>query len=111
MLPAKRCDVAGNFVRRTHVDQCSFEISGVPQDNRGNQQVEPGGAVGLVLEPTVTQLPKLVEKQRAGEGIARLSLVQPGLRRSMSCNQSSMKIERSSRPTSRNASARPFCRG
>jgi hypothetical protein len=40
--------MAGNVFQRSHVGQCLFEIAGVPQDDRGDQQVEAGGTVGLV---------------------------------------------------------------
>ncbi len=71
--------MAGHLVQRPHVGQCPFEIAGVPQDDGRDQQVEAGGAVGLVLEPTVAQFAELVGEERTGEPIARLAPVQPGL--------------------------------
>ncbi len=79
MLPAQRCDMTGNVVRRSHIGQCPFEIAGVPKDNRGDQKVEAGGAVGLVLEPAIAQLAELVEEQCARKRVARFPLVQPCL--------------------------------
>ena len=56
MLPSQRCNMPGYLVRRTDFGQYPSKIAGVPQDDRSDQQVEAGGAVGLVLEPAVAQL-------------------------------------------------------
>jgi hypothetical protein len=71
--------VAGSFGRHGHAGDGLFEVAGVPQDDGGYEQVEAGGAIGLVLEPAVAQFAELVEEQRAGERVARLSLVESGL--------------------------------
>ena len=79
MLPPERCDVAGGFRRHRHAGDSLFEIAGVPQNDGGDEQVEPGGAVGLIFEPAVAQFAELVEEQGSRESVARLSLVEPGL--------------------------------
>lgn len=79
MLPPERCDVAGSFGRDGHAGDGLFEVAGVPQDDGGYEQVEAGGAVGLVFKPAVPQFAELVEEQRSGERVARLSFVEPGL--------------------------------
>src|SRR3546814_2272579 len=56
-----------------------FEIAGVPQDDGGDEQIEAGGAIGLVFEPPVAQLAELVEEECAGERVAGLALVESGL--------------------------------
>ena len=60
MLPAQWRDVARDLVGSAHVSQRHFEIAGVPQDDGGDEQVEAGCAIGLVLEPPITQLAELV---------------------------------------------------
>src|SRR3546814_18430626 len=56
-----------------------LEIAGVPQDDGGDEQIEAGGAIGLVFEPPVAQLAELVEEECAGERVAGLALVESGL--------------------------------
>src|SRR3546814_5983244 len=61
-------------------DVCSSDlIAGVPQDDGGDEQVEAGGAIGLVLEPPITQFAELVEEERACERVAGLALVEARL--------------------------------
>src|SRR3546814_18338895 len=75
MLPAQWCDVARDFVGRADVHQRHHAIAGVPQDDSGDEQVEAGCAVGLILEPPVAQLAGLVEEsseeRRAGKECVR----------------------------------------
>ncbi len=52
--------MARDLVWRAHVGQSPLKIAGVPQDGRSDQQVEAGCAIGLVLEPPITQLAELV---------------------------------------------------
>src|SRR3546814_2092953 len=44
-----------------------------------DEQVEAGGAIGLVLEPPITQFAELVEEERACERVAGLALVEARL--------------------------------
>ena len=62
MLPPERCDVAGSFRRHGHAGDGLFEVAGVPQDDGGYEQVEAGGAVGLVFEPAVPQFAELIDR-------------------------------------------------
>lgn len=77
MFPAQWRDVTCDFVGRADISQRHFEIAGVPQDDGGDEQVEAGGAIGLVLEPPITQFAELVEEERACERVAGLALVGP----------------------------------
>lgn len=43
-----------------------IKVDGVPQDDRGGDQVQPGGAVPLVLESSVTQLAQAIEEHGPG---------------------------------------------
>lgn len=79
MLPAQWRDVACDFVGCADVRQRHFEIASVPQDDGGDEQVEAGGAIGLVLEPTIAQFAELVEEERAGERVAGLAFVEARL--------------------------------
>ena len=75
MLPSQRGDMARNvFGDRQRPDRL-FEITSVPQDDGGHEEIEAGGAIGLVLEPPVAQLAELVEEERASERVAGFSLV------------------------------------
>ena len=76
MLPAQWRDVACDFVGCADVRQRHFEIASVPQDDGGDEQVEAGGAIGLVLEPTIAQFAELVEEERAGERVAGFAFVE-----------------------------------
>ena len=71
--------MASNVFRDRQRPDCLFEIAGVPQDDGGHKEIEAGGAIGLVLEPPVAQLAKLVEEERTGERVARLALVKASL--------------------------------
>ena len=79
MLPSQWGDVASNVLRDRKGADCLFEIAGIPQDDGGYEQIEAGGAIGLVLEPPVAQLAELVEEERPSERVAGLTLVEPGL--------------------------------
>src|SRR3546814_3112405 len=79
MFPAQWRDVTCDFVGRADISQRHFEIAGVPQDEGGDEQVEAGGAIGLVLEPPITQFAELVEEERACERVAGLALVEARL--------------------------------
>src|SRR3546814_19973660 len=75
MFPAQWRDVTCDFVWRADISQRHFELAGVPQDDGGDEQVEAGGAIGLVLEPPITQFAELVGEERACERVAGLALV------------------------------------
>src|SRR3546814_19807335 len=75
MFPAQWRDVTCDFVGRADISQRHFEIAGVPQDAGGDEQVEAGGAIGLVLEPPLTQFAELVAAERACERVPGLAPV------------------------------------
>src|SRR5208337_4274060 len=52
------------------------QIPGVPQDDRRDDEIEAGGAIGLVFERTIAQLAEAVEKDRPRERVARFALVE-----------------------------------
>ncbi len=91
------------------------QVAGVPENHSRDQEVQPGGALSLVFERAVPQFPELAEEDGSGERVAGLSLVQPDLGAASQVQvpqpvqQFSMNTERSSRPTSRSATASPFC--
>ncbi len=55
------------------------EIARVPKDHGCDDEVQPGGAIRLVLEGSVAQLAELAEEDGASERVAGLALVQPAL--------------------------------
>jgi hypothetical protein len=56
-----------------------LQVARVPEDDGRDEQVQPGGAVGLVLEGAVAQLAEAVEEDGPRERVAGLSLVQAGV--------------------------------
>ena len=58
MLPAQRREVrqkvVGDMFRLAQSGDGTFEVSGVPQDDRGDDEVESGSTVLLVLIGPVT---------------------------------------------------------
>ena len=80
MLPAKRGEVGEEVVR--HVlgpaqrSDGLLEIAGVPQDDSGDDQVEAGCPVLLVLVGAVTDFSQAVDEHGARQAVARLAFVQ-----------------------------------
>lgn len=72
MLPSQRSDVARDVLRDRQRTDRLLEIAGVPQDDGGDEQVDAGSAIGLVLEPPVAQLTELVKEERAGDRTAEV---------------------------------------
>ena len=56
-----------------------LKIDRVPQHDGGCHQVETGSAVALLLETAVADFPQAVEEHGAGQRVARLAFVQPGM--------------------------------
>src|SRR3954453_5906494 len=54
----------------------AFEIPRIPEDNRGDQQVEAGGAMLLVLVGAVADLAQPMDEDRPREAVAGLALVE-----------------------------------
>ena len=75
MLPAERRHVRDN--RRCNIDALLLEfnkrrlqIACVPQNDRGNQQIQTGSTVNLALEAPIAHFTKPVEEDRSSECIA-----------------------------------------
>ena len=88
----------------------AIEVPRVPQDDCGDEEVQARGAVLLVLVGAVTDLAEAMDEDGPRQAVACFALV-VWRRRSASSSQSRVKSVRSSRPSSRSAAARPFCRG
>ena len=118
MVPNERREVGeqavGHVLSLAQGGHGALEVSRVPQDDGGDEQIEARRAVLLVLIGAVADLSEAMDEHRPRQAVAGFALVQllSRLRRSCgSLSQSSVKRVRSSRPTSRNAVATPFCRG
>lgn len=66
MFTAERRGVRQQLIRDNHIAVSEFgdgtvQIDRVPQDDGGYDQVQPGGAVTLVLQCAVMELPASVE--------------------------------------------------
>ena len=64
----------------TEVGGGEFQVARVPKDHGRDDEVQPRGAVGLVLERAVAQLAELAEKDGTRECVPGLALVQARLR-------------------------------
>ena len=118
VLPAERGQVEeeliGNLLDFTEGGDSTFKIAGVPQDDRGDEEVQTGRPMLLVLVCAVPDFTKPVDEDRPSQAVARLTFVEfaAGPRRSSgSSSQLSVASVRSSRPSSRSAAATPFWRG
>ena len=81
MLPTKRGEVRQQFIRNVHSslaegDDGALEISGIPQDNCGDDQVEAGGAVLLVFIGSITDLAEAMQEHGTRQAVAGLALVE-----------------------------------
>ena len=66
----------------------AFQISCVPQDNRGDEEIQTGGAVLLILVGAIADFAEPVNEDRPGQAVAGLSFVKflPVRRRSSGYN-------------------------
>ena len=110
-----RQQVIGDIFRLAQGGDGAFEVSGVPQDDRGDDEVEAGSAVLLVLVGAVTDFAEPMNEDGTRQAVAGLrpcsAPARSSRRSSGSSIQSSVNSVRSSRPSSRSAAATPFCRG
>ena len=60
------------------VEGC-LQVARIPQNDGGDQQVQPRCPISLVLERAVAQLAQAVKEHGAGERVGRLALIQPGI--------------------------------
>ena len=80
MLPAERREVGEEPVRNLlDLPQCghgAIEIARVPQDDRGDQEVQARSSVLLVLVGAVADLAEAMDEDRARQAIARFPFVE-----------------------------------
>ena len=80
VFPAKRRQVGkaiGGYRRSLAFERrdSMFQIDGIPQDDRGNNQIEPAG---LILFPgPVANRASSVEENCPSQGVSRLAFIQP----------------------------------
>ena len=55
------------------------EVDGVPEDDGGDREVEPGGTVPLIFEGAGPDLAVTMKKQGAGPRVSGLALVETGV--------------------------------
>lgn len=84
MLPAERRDMRQEIVGNgralsTQVLDGLVEIDGVPVDDGGGDEAEPGGPEALIFEGAVADFTLTMEEYGAAQGIAGLTLVEPGM--------------------------------
>ena len=80
MLPAERGQVSqqmiGDVLGLAQGGDGALEISRVPQDDCGDEQVEAGGAVLLVLVGAVADFAEPMDEDRPRQAVAGLALVE-----------------------------------
>lgn len=84
MFPAKGCDIADQFRLDVGAADCQvikggLQITGVPENDSGDQQVHARRSVRLVFEAAVAHLAQPVEEDRPGQGVAGLPFVEAGI--------------------------------
>lgn len=57
----------------------ALQVGGVPENDGGNDEAEPAGAIALLVETPVPDFTEPVEEDRSREGIAGLAFVEPGV--------------------------------
>jgi len=118
MLPAERGEVSKWLVRNilglAQSGNGALEVPRVPQDDCGDEEVQARSAVLLVLVGAVADLAEAMDEDSPRQAVACFALVEfpAGLTAQFRIpRQSRVNRVRSSRPSSRSAAARPFCRG
>ena len=83
MFPAQRGQVSEQGIRDvfdlSHNLDGAFEISGVPKDDRRDDEVETGGAIALVFEGPIADFAEAVKEHGPLEGMVRLAFVEAGV--------------------------------
>ena len=85
VLPAERSHmgkriVADNLTLGAQLGKSAPEIDGVPEDDSRDGEIEARGPVSLIFEGAVADFAETVKEHRPGERVARLALVEPGIR-------------------------------
>ena len=80
MLPAERGQMGqqmiGDILGLAQGGDGALEIPRVPQDDRGDEQIEAGGAVLLVLVGAIADFAEPMNEDRPGQAVAGLALVE-----------------------------------
>jgi len=71
-----RQQVIGDIFRLAQGGDGTFEVSGVPQNDRGDDEVEAGSAVLLVLVGAITDFAEPMDKDGTRQAVAGFALVQ-----------------------------------
>ncbi len=69
-------EVMGHVLSFAHGFDGAGEVAGVPEDDGGDDQIEAGGAVLLVLECPVTDFTETVDKDRSRQAVAGFAFVE-----------------------------------
>src|SRR5215471_3820285 len=118
VLPAERGQVEeeliGNLLDFTEGGDSTFKIAGVPQDDRGDEEVQTGRPILLVLVCAVPDFTKPVDEDRPSQAVARLTFVEfaAGPAAQFRILQPVERGQCALQPSrSRSAAATPFWRG
>ena len=80
MFPAKwrQMDqqVIGNILGPAQSGDGAFEIPCVPKDDRGDEKIQAGSAMLLVLVGAITNFSKPVNEDRAGQAVACFAFIE-----------------------------------
>ena len=68
--------VGDGFTARAQLVDGAPEIDGVPEDDRGDCEIEAGSAVALIFECAVADFAETMEENGSGERVARLAFVE-----------------------------------
>src|SRR6516162_6682783 len=68
--------VVGNFFGHAQGGDGAVQITGVPQDDRGDEEVQAGGAMLLIFVGAVADFPETMKEDGARQAVARLALVE-----------------------------------
>ena len=75
-MPQQRVVDGASLPKRCHR---SLQVHGIPQRNRGDDQVEAARAVALILELAIADFSEPIEEHSAGKRVSGLPLVEPGI--------------------------------
>ena len=69
-------EIIGDVLGLAHGFDGAGEVAGVPEDDGGDDQVEAGGAVLLVLEGPVADFTQPVNEDRPGKAVSGFAFVE-----------------------------------
>ena len=73
-------NIADNLTLSAQLVNGAPEIDGVPEDDGRNGEIEPGSPIPLIFESAVADFAEAMKEHRPGERVARLALVETGIR-------------------------------